>query len=101
MGVLNAIVIEDTVEEWSNIDEKTLVMLAKTDPEAFGELYRRYVEKIYSYIYYRTGNREDAEDLTARVFQRALKHVPNYEDKGLPFTAWLYRRYFTRIAIWV
>lgn len=89
MGVLNTVLTEET--EWSNLDERTLVAKAKTDSEAFGELYRRYVEKIYSYIYYRTGNREDAEDLTARVFQRALKHVVKYEDKGLPFTAWLYR----------
>jgi RNA polymerase sigma-70 factor (ECF subfamily) len=89
MGVLSTVLIEET--EWSEIDEQTLVEQAKTDKEAFGELYRRYVEKIYNYIYYRTGNREDAEDLTARVFQRALKHVVTYEDKGLPFTAWLYR----------
>ena len=89
MGVLSTVLIEETV--WSELDEKSLVERAKTDKDAFGELYQRYVEKIYSYIYYRTGNREDAEDLTARVFQRALKHVVNYEDKGLPFTAWLYR----------
>ena len=73
------------------LDEKELVQLAKTDEDAFGEIYRRYVEKIYNYVYYRTSNKHDAEDLTARVFQRALKHIPNYEDRGVPFSAWLYR----------
>jgi RNA polymerase sigma-70 factor (ECF subfamily) len=68
-----------------------LVERAATEPEAFGELYERHVRKIYNYIFYRTGNHHDAEDLTARVFHRALKHVGRFEDKGVPFSAWLYR----------
>lgn len=85
---------------WKNQPEKAdikdladneLVELAKQDKEAFGEIYERYVEKIYKYIYYRTGNAEDAEDLTARVFFRAMAHVENFEDRGVPFQAWLYR----------
>lgn len=61
------------------------------DFEAFGELYQENIQKIYNYIYYRTGNKFDAEDLTARVFQRALKHVGNYQKTEVPFSAWLYR----------
>ena len=64
---------------------------AKTDRDAFGQLYERHVASIYRYVYYRVGNVEDAEDLTARVFARALKHIPTYNDRGVPFTAWLYR----------
>ncbi len=73
------------------MDETALVEQAKTDQDAFGELYERYVKKIYNYIYYRTSNQHDAEDLTARVFYRAMSHIGNYEDKGVPFQAWLYR----------
>ena len=73
------------------MDESALVARAKIDKNAFGELYERYVDRIYGYIFYRTGNEADAEDLTARVFERAMKHIPRYEDKGLPFSAWLYR----------
>jgi len=51
-------------------NEGTLVERAKEDPTAFGVLYEKYVRKIYSYIYCRTGNRCDAEDLTARTFYR-------------------------------
>ena len=54
-------------------------------------LYERHVTAIYRYVYYRVGSVEDAEDLTARVFARALKHIPTYNDRGVPFTAWLYR----------
>jgi RNA polymerase sigma-70 factor (ECF subfamily) len=52
-------------------DEAALVALAKTDSAAFGALYERYVGRIYNYLYYRTGNTHDAEDLTARGPARA------------------------------
>ncbi len=71
--------------------DSELVAHAKNDQDAFGELYERYVKKIYNYIYYRTSNQHDAEDLTARVFYRAMGHIGNYEDKGVPFQAWPYR----------
>jgi RNA polymerase sigma-70 factor (ECF subfamily) len=72
-------------------DDQALALVARQDPSAFGELYERHVTSIYRYVYYRVGNAEDAEDLTARVFMRALKHVGHYNDRGVPFTAWLYR----------
>jgi RNA polymerase sigma-70 factor (ECF subfamily) len=81
-------------------EELQLVRQAGSQPEAFGELYERHVRKIYNYIYYRTGNHEDAEDLTARVFQRALKHVANFQDHGVPFSAWLYRIAHNLVANW-
>ena len=72
-------------------DEKALIDSAKTDPVSFGILYERYVDKIYNYIYYRTGNAKDAEDLTGKVFFKALSHIKGYRHMGLPFSAWLYR----------
>ncbi len=61
------------------------------DSEAFGDLYVRYLDSIYRYIYYRVGNREEAEDLTESVFLKAWKAIDNYQQRGLPFQAWLYR----------
>lgn len=81
-------------------DELSLVRKAATQTEAFGELYERHVRKIYNYIYYRTGNHHDAEDLTARVFQRALNHIASYQDQGVPFSAWLYRIAHNLVANW-
>jgi len=83
-----------------HVDEDDLVELAKTEPEAFGELYERYVKRIYNYVYYRTGNHHDAEDLTARVFQRALSHIPRYQNRGVPFSAWLYRIAHNLVVNW-
>jgi len=82
------------------MDEMSLAQRAGSDPEAFGELYERHVRKIYNYIYYRTGNVHDAEDLTEMVFQRALRHIATFEDKGVPFTAWLYRIAHNLVANW-
>ncbi len=81
-------------------DERELVERAKRDPEAFGLLYERYVAQIYRYLYYRTGNPQDAEDLTARTFYRALEHLPRYQERGLPFTAWLYRIAHNIVVNW-
>ena len=81
-------------------DDSELVARAKEDPEVFGLLYERYVDKIYTYLYYRTGSREDAEDLTARTFYRALNSFHRYQDRGLPISAWLYRIAHNLMANW-
>jgi RNA polymerase sigma-70 factor, ECF subfamily len=73
------------------MEENRLVELARGDPEAFGELYRRNANRIYTYVFYRVGNAADAEDLTARTFYQALGGIHRYVDQGVPFLAWLYR----------
>ena len=72
-------------------EEDVLNRAAQGESDAFGLLYERYIDRIFNYVYYRTGNLHDAEDLTARVFQRAMNHIKNYTDRGVPFSAWLYR----------
>ena len=72
----------------------------KGDEEAFSILYNENLKKIYNYIYYRTGNSHDAEDLTARVFQRALNHISKYKKTAVPFSAWLYRIAHNLVANW-
>lgn len=84
----------------SRAEEAALVERAKRDPEAFGILYEHHVDRIYSYIYYRTGNQQDAEDLTARTFFKALDNIGRYTDRGVPFSAWLYRIAHNLLANW-
>ncbi len=81
-------------------EEAILVERAKTDAEAFGQLYEKYVDQIYNYIFYRTTNHYDAEDLTAKVFFNALKNIENYQHRGVPFSAWLYRIAHNLTANW-
>ncbi len=72
-------------------DENAIPLAAQGDAEAFGFLYQKYVTAIFNYIYYRTGNQHDAEDITSRVFHRAFGHISSYKFMGVPFSAWLYR----------
>jgi RNA polymerase sigma-70 factor (ECF subfamily) len=81
-------------------EEDVLSQASRGDRESFGHLYERYVDRIFNYVYYRTGNLHDAEDLTARVFQRAMNHIQNYTDRGVPFSAWLYRIAHNLVANW-
>ena len=81
-------------------DEEAIILAGQGDKNAFSVLYQRYVKRIYNYIYYRTGSQHDAEDLTERVFFRAMNHIHNYHDRGLPFTAWLYRIAHNLVANW-
>jgi RNA polymerase sigma-70 factor (ECF subfamily) len=81
-------------------NDSDLIIRVREDPEAFGLLYERYVDRIYNYIYYRTGNHHDAEDLTARTFYRAMNHISRYVDRGAPFSAWLYRIAHNLVANW-
>jgi RNA polymerase sigma-70 factor (ECF subfamily) len=59
------------------------------DHDAFGELYDRYVDVVYRYIYYRVSNSTLAEDLTSETFLRALRRISSYTWQGRDFGAWL------------
>jgi RNA polymerase sigma-70 factor (ECF subfamily) len=83
-----------------NDDNAVLDQAVNGDSEAFGVLYERYVTRIYNYIFYRIGSSYDAEDLTERVFMRALRHIGSYNNRGLPFSAWLYRIAHNLVANW-
>ncbi|HEV3232535.1 MAG TPA: sigma-70 family RNA polymerase sigma factor [Candidatus Dormibacteraeota bacterium] len=72
-------------------EERLLVEAAQRDHAAFHRLYDRYFDQIYSYVYYHCGSREQAEDVTAATFQRALEDLPNFSWRGVPYSAWLYR----------
>lgn len=91
---------ENAANEAETQDESLLVEQAKNDSQAFGLLYKKYIQKIYNYVYYRTGNHHDAEDLTAKTFQRAMRHISRYEQRGVPFSAWLYRIAHNVVANW-
>lgn len=68
--------------------EAALARRAKDHPAAFAELYRRHVDHIYRYLLLRTGNVEDAQDLTTQTFIAALEHISSYQPRR-PFRMWL------------
>jgi RNA polymerase sigma-70 factor (ECF subfamily) len=91
---------EKTRSELSSEPDEVLVERARKDPEAFGELYERYIDRIYRYLYYRTGNTAEAEDLAEKVFLQALSHLPTYRHRGHPFGAWLFAIAHNLVANW-
>lgn len=71
--------------------EKKLVMEAKSSMEAFARLYEHYVDGVYGYVLRRVGNERDAEDITARTFEKALGGMGRYKWRGVSFCSWLLR----------
>ena len=64
---------------------------AQRNRAAFDALYRRYVDRVYSYAFYQLGDHHDAEDATERTFLAALRAIRSYRDEGATFRAWLFR----------
>ena len=66
-----------------------LVTLAQQgDGEAFGQIYDRYVDAVYRYLYYRVGSAPLAEDLTSETFVRALRRIDSFHWQGKDIGAW-------------
>ncbi|MEE9262194.1 MAG: sigma-70 family RNA polymerase sigma factor, partial [Dehalococcoidia bacterium] len=58
---------------------------------AFEQLYSLFIDRIYRYFLYRVGDGHRAEDLTSAVFLKAWHSIDRYQERGVPFGAWLYR----------
>jgi RNA polymerase sigma-70 factor, ECF subfamily len=72
-------------------DERLLVQAAQRDPAKFEALYELHFERIYYFLARRVRDRATAEDLTSEVFHKALANLANFEWRGAPFAAWLFR----------
>lgn len=71
-----------------NETEHTRPERSKTD---FTAIYEQYFDRIYRYIYYKTGHRESAEDLTAKTFLKAYENRHRFDPERGAYAAWLYR----------
>lgn len=73
-------------------NEANLVKLAIAgDFDSFAVLYAGYLDPIYRYIYFRTGEPQESEDLTEQVFLKAWEALPEFKPIGRFFINWLYR----------
>ena len=73
------------------IAEHEIIEAAKKDARQFSQVYDRYFDGIFEFIFRRTGDEELADDLCSQTFFRALENLKRYESRGLPFSAWLYK----------
>ena len=67
-----------------------LVQRAKKNPAYFASLYEKYFDQIFIFIFKKTRNEELTGDLTSQVFLKAILNINKYEDRGYPFSSWLY-----------
>lgn len=73
---------------YSAMDDARLAQQARTEPEAFAELYHRHLASVFRYHLAHTGNTKDAEDLTSQTFMAALEGIDSFRGTG-PYIAWL------------
>ena len=78
--------------------ERHLIEAAQRDRGRFADLYEANFERVYAYVARRVWDRDEAQDITADVFHMALKNLPRFEWRGVPFAAWLFRVASNEIA---
>ncbi len=72
-------------EEWE------LIQLSKKNPQHFKELYKRYYKQIFVFILKRTNDKSASADICSEVFLTALTKLDQYQNRGFPFSSWLYK----------
>jgi RNA polymerase sigma-70 factor (ECF subfamily) len=71
--------------------EYEILNSSRKNPKAFGELYEKYFDRIFNYIFRRTDDEDLTADLCSQTFLIALKNLDRYEFRGVPYSAWLYK----------
>ena len=75
---------------WGGWDDRDLLVMARSDRQAFAELYRRHVGGVLAYFNRVLGRPDVAFDLTAETFAAALQALPTYQPGAAPGRAWPY-----------
>jgi RNA polymerase sigma-70 factor, ECF subfamily len=74
------------------VDTHDLVERARSgDGAAFAALYDLFAPRLYRFFRFRAATAEAAEDLTQRVFLKMIEQLHSYEQRGIPFAAWVFR----------
>lgn len=78
-------------KQMEGLDLESVIERARGhDAEALGEIYRRYVPRVFGLCLYILESRERAEDATSDVFLKLQRSIENY-DGSIPFPRWLLR----------
>jgi RNA polymerase sigma-70 factor (ECF subfamily) len=68
-----------------------IVRAKQGERDAIRLLYVRYAENVYGYVASILRDEKEAEDLTQHVFLKLINAIHKYDDRGVPFSAWLLR----------
>ncbi len=72
-------------------DQELIKKAQRGDTLAFGDLYQCHAPVIFRYLFAHLDSRMDAEDLTGEVFLKTWQSLPKYNERGVPFLAFLFR----------
>jgi RNA polymerase sigma-70 factor (ECF subfamily) len=72
-------------------EDNTVKAAIHGDEQAFSALYDAYIDSIYRFIFVRVEDQQTAEDIASGVFLKAWEKLGDYQQRGLPFRAWLFR----------
>jgi RNA polymerase sigma-70 factor (ECF subfamily) len=61
------------------------------NPSLVSDLFEKYYEGLFRFLYYRVGDTKTAEDLTSEVFLRMIKALPGLQEQSISFQAWLFQ----------
>src|SRR5215472_4143554 len=82
---------ERAAKQMEELDLESVIVRARShDAEALGEIYRRYVRRVFGLCRYLLDSRENAEDATSEVFLKLQRSIESY-DGSIPFLKWLLR----------
>jgi RNA polymerase sigma-70 factor, ECF subfamily len=82
---------EGETRQMEGLDLESVIERARgQDAEALGEIYRRYVRRVFGLCRYMLDSRERAEDATSEVFLKLQRSIESY-DGSIPFLKWLLR----------
>ena len=82
----------ETAPETAKQDaDNDLAKRAASDAEAFAELYVRHREQVFRYLRARCRDEDDALELTAVTFEKALRAMHRYRPRAGGLRAWLVR----------
>ena len=80
--------------EIKKVSEKKLILKAKKDLTAFGEVYEKYFPKINNFVYHRVNDDAARNDIVSNIFFKAMKNLPKYRfmnEEKCSFSSWLFR----------
>lgn len=77
-----------------NVSEKKLILKAKKDISAFGEVYEKYFSKINNFVYHRVNDDAARNEIVSNIFFKAMKNITRYRfvnAQKCSFSSWLFR----------
>jgi RNA polymerase sigma-70 factor, ECF subfamily len=82
---------EGEARPMEGLDLESIIQRARGhDSEALGEIYHRYVLRVFGLCRYMLDSRDRAEDATSEVFLKLQRSIESY-DGSIPFPRWLLR----------